>query len=74
VIVVAVGGGGIKPMSARWERTMARYDAEKPRIAEAARNAPSLKQQAQQTAQTAQDKEGADGSANGNAPIGAHGS
>ena len=68
VIVVAVGGGGIKPMTARWEQTLSRYDEEKPRIAEATRNAPSVKQQAQQAKQSAQ----GGGTPNGNAPIGAH--
>ncbi len=29
VVVVAVGGGGIKPMQARWESTLATYDVEK---------------------------------------------
>ncbi len=32
VIVVAVGGGGIRPMQARWENTLAKYDEEKPNI------------------------------------------
>ena len=54
VVIVAVGGGGIKTMSQRWENAAASYDAEKPRIAEAARNAPSVKQQAQQAKQQAQ--------------------
>ena len=42
VIVVAVGGGGIATMSRRWEAVSDTYDQEKPRIAESARNAPSL--------------------------------
>ena len=46
IAIVAVGGGGIKTMSQRWEAAAARYDAEKPRIAAAARNAPSLTGQA----------------------------
>jgi hypothetical protein len=54
VIVIAVGGGGIKTMSARWEAVATRYDEEKPRIAEAARNAPSIKDQAQQAKEAAQ--------------------
>ena len=54
VVVVAVGGGGIKTMSQRWENAAAGYDAEKPRIAEAARNAPSVKDQAAQAKQQAQ--------------------
>ncbi len=54
VVIVAVGGGGIQTMSRRWENVAASYDAEKPRIAEAARNAPSVKQQADQAKQRAQ--------------------
>jgi hypothetical protein len=54
VIVIAVGGGGIKTMSTRWEAVATKYDEEKPRIAQAARNAPSLKDQAQQAKQSAQ--------------------
>ena len=52
VVVVAVGGGGIKTMSQRWESVAATYDAEKPRIAASARNAPSIKAQAQQAKDT----------------------
>ncbi len=48
VIVVAVGGGGIKPMTSRWEQTLAKYDEEKPKLAEQVRNAPSVKDQAAQ--------------------------
>ena len=48
IAVVAVGGGGIKTMSQRWEAVADRYDTEKPRIAEAARNAPSVRDQARQ--------------------------
>jgi len=47
IAVVAVGGGGIKAMSQRWEAAAARFDAEMLRIA-AARNAPSLTDQASQ--------------------------
>ncbi len=50
VIVVGAGGGLIKPMQQRWEKTLAKYDEEKPKMAEAARNAPSVQQQAQQAA------------------------
>ncbi len=50
IAVVAVGGGGIKTMSQRWEAVAARYDEEKPRIAAAARNAPSPSDQARQIA------------------------
>jgi hypothetical protein len=30
--IVAIGGGGIQPMRARWERTLDRYDEEKPQL------------------------------------------
>lgn len=53
VIVVGAGGGLIKPMQERWEKTLAKYDEEKPKMAEAARNAPSVKDQAQQAANEA---------------------
>jgi Conserved TM helix len=48
IAVVAVGGGGIKTMSQRWEAVANRYDEEKPRIAAAASSAPSLRDQARQ--------------------------
>jgi Conserved TM helix len=48
IAIVAIGGGGIKTMSQRWEAVADRYDAEKPRIAAAASNAPSLRDQARQ--------------------------
>jgi hypothetical protein len=50
IAIVAVGGGGIKTMSQRWETAAARYDEEKPRIAAAARNAPAISDQARQAA------------------------
>ncbi|WP_353650017.1 hypothetical protein ABLG96_03400 [Nakamurella sp. A5-74] len=50
VIVVGAGGGLIKPMQQRWEKTLAKYDEEKPKMAEAARNAPSVQAQTQQAA------------------------
>jgi len=50
IAIVAVGGGGITPMRARWEKSLASYDAEKPRMAEASRNAPSALDQAQAAA------------------------
>jgi Flp pilus assembly pilin Flp len=46
IAIVAVGGGGIKTMSGRWEAVAARYDEEKPRVAAALRNAPSPVDQA----------------------------
>ena len=53
VIVVAVGGGGIATMSRRWEAVSDTYDQEKPRIAESARNAPAIKEQARQAKEQA---------------------
>ena len=47
IAIVAVGGGGIKTMSQRWETAAARFDAEMLRIT-AVRNAPSLADQASQ--------------------------
>jgi hypothetical protein len=48
IAVVAIGGGGITTMAKRWEAVAARYDEEKPRIAAAARSAPSPFDQAGQ--------------------------
>ena len=53
IAVVAIGGGGIRPMQQRWERALERYDTEKPRIAQQARQAPSVRDQAQQAYQQA---------------------
>lgn len=30
--IIAIGGGGIAPMRSRWEKTLARYDEEKPKL------------------------------------------
>lgn len=48
IAVVAVGGGGITPMRRRWEQALARYDQEKPKVAEQVANAPSVAEQARQ--------------------------
>lgn len=61
IAIVAVGGGGIRPMQQRWERALTRYDQEKPRIAEQARQAPSARQQAQLAYQQAQPNAGRQG-------------
>ncbi|MEP6695887.1 MAG: hypothetical protein ABJA34_03305 [Pseudonocardiales bacterium] len=50
IAIVAVGGGGIEPMRQRWQTALTRYDMEKPRMQEAIRTAPSVKQQAEQAA------------------------
>jgi hypothetical protein len=63
VVVVAVGGGGIRTMSRRWEAVADRYDEEKPKIAESARNAPSMKDQARQAKDMAASNAGGDGGA-----------
>jgi Flp pilus assembly pilin Flp len=70
VVIVAVGGGGIKTMSSRWEAVATRYDDEKPRIAEAVRNAPSLPDQARQAQRQARDYAG--GEQPGSSPDGIH--
>ncbi len=54
VTVVAVGGGGIHPMRARWEKALASYDQEKPKMAQASKQAPSVTAQAQHVKSTAQ--------------------
>jgi hypothetical protein len=46
VIIVAVGGGGIKTMSARWELLASRYDQEKIQVQQQIRSAPSVADQA----------------------------
>jgi hypothetical protein len=48
VVIVAVGGGGIKTMSQRWELVAARYDEEKPKMQQQVRSAPSVTEQARQ--------------------------
>ena len=52
VVIVAVGGGGIKTMSRRWEAVASTYDQEKPKIAESVRNAPAVTEQARQAKDT----------------------
>ena len=74
VVIVAVGGGGIKTMSRRWEAVSDTYDQEKPRITESARNAPSLAEQARQAKDTAsQYASTADGAGHGYDGTGRHG-
>jgi hypothetical protein len=51
VVIVAVGGGGIVPMRQRWESTLARYDAEKPRIQQQMAAAPPARDQLREAAQ-----------------------
>ena len=47
ILVVGAGGGLIKPMQARWEGYLNKAEAEAPKIKEQAKNAPSIKDQAQ---------------------------
>ena len=54
IAIVAIGGGGIKAMSTRWDNVMTKYDDEKPKMQHAIRNAPSVKDQAQQAKQEGQ--------------------
>ena len=46
VIIVAVGGGGIKTMSGRWELLASRYDQEKFQVQQQIRSAPGVREQA----------------------------
>jgi hypothetical protein len=77
-IIVAVGGGGIKTMSRRWEAVSDTYDQEKPRITESVRNAPAIAEQARQAKDTVASHAGApvsqaDVSGNGYDGTGRHG-
>jgi hypothetical protein len=54
IAIVAVGGGGIKTMSQRWEQTAARYDEEKPKVAQQIATAPSVTDQFDQATRAAQ--------------------
>lgn len=54
IAIIAIGGGGIAPLRSRWEAVLTKYDEEKPKIAQSAQNAPSVKEQAQQASQQAQ--------------------
>ncbi len=70
IAIVAVGGGGIKTMSQRWEQTAARYDEEKPKLAQQIANAPSVADQAQQAKRAAQSNTGpADRTARQSPPV-----
>lgn len=53
--IVAVGGG-IAPMRGRREAALARYDEEKPKMAEQVRNAPPRKDQTRHTPDVAQEQ------------------
>ena len=59
VIVVAVGGGGIKPMQQRWEKALGRWDEERPKMAQEAQGA---KERIAGRTEELKEKAGADGS------------
>ena len=46
IVIVAVGGGGIRPMQERWESALSRYEREKTEVQREVAAAPSLAQQA----------------------------
>lgn len=71
VVVVAVGGGGIRTMSKRWESVAATYDQEKPRIAASARSAPGIEDQARDLVASRASGDGAAADGNGD-HYGAH--
>lgn len=50
--VIAIGGGGIRPMQARWEATLRKWDEEKPRVQQEMQRAPERVEQ--QVAQRAE--------------------
>ena len=54
ILVVGVGGGLIKPMQTRWESYLNKAEEEAPKIAEHAKSAPTIAQQAQQVKDQAQ--------------------
>lgn len=70
--VIAVGGGGIKPMQQRWEQSLQRYDEEKPRLRNQQGSAADrMKDQAQQRMGQAKQAAGSDqpsGSGSGRPP------
>lgn len=43
--IVAIGGGGIKPMQSRWERALGRVESEAPRLTQEVAKAPAVAQQ-----------------------------
>jgi Flp pilus assembly pilin Flp len=57
VVIVAVGGGGIRAMSQRWDNVMARYDEEKPRMRQALTSGPEARYQAEHAARTSYPRE-----------------
>jgi hypothetical protein len=65
--VIAIGGGGIYPMRARWERALAKYDDEKPNVQRAAQGS---KERIAQRAQQRMDEAGTGMTSSGDAAAG----
>jgi hypothetical protein len=57
--LIAIGGGGIKPMQQRWEKALGRWDEERPKLAQEAQGA---KERVAGRAQELKEKAGAEGS------------
>jgi MFS family permease len=55
--IIAIGGGGIKPMQARWEQMLGRMQQEAPRLKEQVKSAPQRAQGWKQEAQAAVQEE-----------------
>jgi len=68
--VIAIGGGGIHPMRARWERALAKYDDEKPNVQRAARG--SKERIAQRTQQRMDQARTETAAPSGDGPTSAH--
>jgi hypothetical protein len=67
--VIAIGGGGIYPMRARWERILAKYDEEKPNVQRAAQGS---KERIDQRAQQRMDQARAETAPGGDGATSAH--
>jgi mechanosensitive ion channel-like protein len=67
--VIAIGGGGIYPMRARWERALAKYDEEKPNVQRAAQGS---KERIDQRAQQRMDQARAETAPGGDGATSAH--
>jgi hypothetical protein len=66
--VIAVGGGGIKPMQQRWEQTLSRYDEEKSNLqSQGGTAADRVKQKVDQRTQQAKAASSSQGSSQGTA-------
>lgn len=60
--IIAIGGGGIVPMRARWERTLARLDEEAPKVREQTQGAKQrIEERAGQVAAKARPSDASDG-------------